>query len=71
VLNTILSMFLGGLLGLGFGLLAEMLDRRVRSEGDLAEALQAPVLGVIDWNASTRVARGIKKLFSSVRLRLN
>ncbi|SHN38067.1 chain length determinant protein EpsF [Duganella sacchari] len=72
VLNTILSVFLGGFLGLGFGLLAEMLDRRVRSEGDLAEALQAPVLGVIDWNASARRTGGIKKLFSSnSRLRLN
>lgn len=45
--NMLLSIFLGTLLGLGFGLLAEMLDRRVRSAEDLVEVLQAPVLGVI------------------------
>lgn len=72
VINTILSVFLGSFLGLGFGLLAEMLDRRVRSESDLAEALHAPVLGVIDWNASARRPTGLKKLFTSnSRLRVN
>jgi capsular polysaccharide biosynthesis protein len=43
----ILSVFLGTLLGLGVGLIAEMLDRRVRSAEDLVDALQAPVLGII------------------------
>jgi chain length determinant protein EpsF len=47
VLNTVLSVFLGTMLGLGFGLLVELLDRRVRFAGDLADVLQAPVLGVI------------------------
>lgn len=47
MLNMILSLFLGTLLGLGVGLLAEMVDRRVRSAEDLADILQAPVLGVI------------------------
>ncbi len=47
LLNMLLSVFLGTLLGLGFGLLAEMLDRRVRSAEDLMDVLQAPVLGVI------------------------
>ncbi len=50
LLNMLLSVFLGTLLGLGFGLLAEMLDRRVRSAEDLVEVLQAPVLGVIKRN---------------------
>ncbi len=50
LLNMLLSIFLGTLLGLGSGLLAEMLDRRVRSAEDLVEALQAPVLGVIKRN---------------------
>jgi len=35
------------LLGLGMGLLAEMIDRRVRSPEDLVDVLQVPVLGVI------------------------
>lgn len=47
LLNMILSVFLGTLLGLGVGLITEMLDRRVRSAEDLVDALQAPVLGII------------------------
>lgn len=47
LLNMILSVILGTLLGLGFGLLAEMIDRRVRSAEDLVDILQVPVLGII------------------------
>lgn len=47
VLNLAASLFLGVFLGIGFGLIAEMLDRRVRSTGELFEVLQAPVLGVL------------------------
>ncbi|ATQ78516.1 chain length determinant protein EpsF [Massilia violaceinigra] len=54
MLNTMLSAFLGVMLGLGFALLTEMIDRRVRSETDMAEVLQMPVLGVIDWTAPKR-----------------
>ncbi len=54
LLNTLLSLFLGTFLGLGFALLVEILDRRVRSENDLAEVLQMPVLGAISWNAPKR-----------------
>lgn len=45
MLNTILSVFLGTLLGLGFAFLAEMLNRRVRSREDVRELLDLPVLG--------------------------
>lgn len=51
LLNMALSVFLGTLLGLGVGLLTEMIDQRVRSTEDLADILQAPVLGVIKWGA--------------------
>jgi len=71
LLNTALSLFLGTLLGLGFAMLAEMLDRRVRSENDLTEALQLPVLGNIAWNAPTRARLSPFKLFTSRKLRLN
>ena len=54
MLNTMLSVFLGTVLGLGFALLLEMIDRRVRSENDLVEVLQMPVFGVIDWNRPKR-----------------
>ncbi len=47
LLNTILAVFLGGLLGIGLAFLMEMLDRRVRSGEDLTAALDMVVLGEI------------------------
>ena len=47
MLNVLLSVFLGGMLGAGFGLLAEMMDRRVRSRDDIIEAFDIPVFAVI------------------------
>lgn len=47
-LNLAVSVFLGGLLGMFFGLLVEMLDRRVRSDEDLKDILPVPVLGAVD-----------------------
>jgi chain length determinant protein EpsF len=52
LLNVVLSFFLGSMLGLGAGLVAEMIDQRVRSPEDLTTVLQAPVLGVIKWGSS-------------------
>ncbi|UOD27825.1 chain length determinant protein EpsF [Massilia violaceinigra] len=69
MLNTMLSGFLGVMLGLGFALLTEMIDRRVRSETDMAEVLQMPVLGMIDWTASKRRYSAINSLLPR-RLRL-
>jgi succinoglycan biosynthesis transport protein ExoP len=54
LLNTVLAVFLGGVLGLGFGVLAEMADRRVRSSHQLVETLQIPVLGAIEWRRRKR-----------------
>lgn len=45
VLNTLLAVFLGTMLGIAAALLLEMLNRRVRSPRDLADAIGAPVLG--------------------------
>ncbi len=45
--NTLISVFLGVLLGMGGALLLELLNRRVRSSQDLADALGLPVLGTI------------------------
>jgi chain length determinant protein EpsF len=47
LLNMVLSVFLGLMLSFGLALLTEMLNRRVRSEQDLSEALESPVLGVL------------------------
>jgi succinoglycan biosynthesis transport protein ExoP len=71
MLNTMLSAFLGVMLGLGFALLTEMIDRRVRSETDMAEVLQMPVLGVIDWTASKRRRYSALASLLPRRLRLN
>jgi len=71
MLNTALALFLGTLLGVGFTMLAEMLDRRVRSEGDLSDLLQVPVLGNVAWNAPARAKLSPFKLFMPRKLRLN
>lgn len=47
VLNILVSVFLGVLLAVGMALMRELVDRRVRSAADLAEALELPVLGTI------------------------
>jgi succinoglycan biosynthesis transport protein ExoP len=63
VLNTLLAIFLGTMFGVGVGLLAELLDRRVRMAGDLAEVLQAPVLGVMPKARLKRRRSLARKLF--------
>ena len=46
LLNIVLSIFLGGMLGVGVVMLMELQDRRIRSVEDLAE-VGIPVLGVL------------------------
>ncbi|MYN29082.1 chain length determinant protein EpsF [Duganella levis] len=69
LLNVLLSIFFGSLLGVGLGFCAELFDRRVRSERDLVEALQIPVLGAITWNPPKR--RRFGKLKPLARLGTN
>ena len=47
LLNILVSIFLGTLLGVGLALMLELMNRRVRSADDLSEALNMPVLGSI------------------------
>jgi chain length determinant protein EpsF len=47
LLNTLLALVVGTLLGVGAAVLIELLDRRVRSADDLADAVGFPVLGFI------------------------
>jgi uncharacterized protein involved in exopolysaccharide biosynthesis len=49
-LNVVLSILLGGMLGLALAILSELANRRVRSIADLTAALPAPMLGAIVWN---------------------
>ena len=46
-LNIVLSIFLGSLLGLGFAILFEMIDRRIRTKEELVTIFDAPVLGLL------------------------
>lgn len=54
MLNTLISIFLGTLLGVALAFLMEMFDRRVRSGEDLAAALDLLVLGEIGAPAKSR-----------------
>jgi uncharacterized protein involved in exopolysaccharide biosynthesis len=61
LLNIVLSVFLGSLLGVGIGFLVELLDRRVRSGQDLA-GLEIPVLAEVSKKG--RRLEKLRRLFS-------
>jgi chain length determinant protein EpsF len=56
LLNTLIAIVLGTLLGVGIALLMELIDQRVRSVEDLMQLAGLPVLGVIPERASTRTS---------------
>jgi len=61
LLNIVLSVFLGMLLGIGFAMTAELLDRRVRSVEDLIQFLGLPVLvelNLLELNRKSKKASG-------------
>lgn len=62
LLNIIVSIFLGTLLGIGLALVLELANRKVRSTEDLVEALELPVLGAISSAAGMfkRTAIGVR-----------
>jgi succinoglycan biosynthesis transport protein ExoP len=70
--NLLVALLLGSVLGVALGLLAEMLNRPVRSSTDLKDLLAIPVLGNITWTPPRRrpLAR-LGVLLGSRRLRLN
>ncbi|HEX8605345.1 MAG TPA: chain length determinant protein EpsF [Pseudoduganella sp.] len=57
--NVLLSVFLGTLLGFGLAFVLELMDRRVRSAGDLKDSLDIPLLGAIEWNKSSQRRTGV------------
>lgn len=69
LLNVMLSLFLGTMLGIGSGLVAEMIDQRVRSPEDLANVLNAPVLGVIKWGTPSQ--KGLLRTWPRLVQRIN
>lgn len=58
MLNLAVALVAGLLLGLGLALLAELRDRRVRSDQDLMDILHAPVLGTVQWGPPSRTQIG-------------
>lgn len=69
LLNTVIAIFLGGLLGLGMGILVEVLDRRVRSAEDLHVILDAPVLGIFPKDGvKHKGVRSVGKKSSQLRI---
>jgi chain length determinant protein EpsF len=65
---TMAAGVLGTMLGLGLALLAEMLDRRVRSATELIQFLHVPVLGEIAWGTTQGQHVGFLSFPSTRRL---
>jgi len=65
LLNMLISVFLGTLLGVGIALMLELINRRVRSVEDLVEAIELPVLATISSAGSSptprRLPRGLSR----------
>jgi succinoglycan biosynthesis transport protein ExoP len=71
LLNTLVSVLLGTVLGVGLGLLIEMFKRPIRSSGDLHDLLGVPVLGTVEWRHPRPRASGLRALMGPRRLQLN
>ncbi|OON63817.1 chain length determinant protein EpsF [Massilia sp. KIM] len=72
LLNTLISILLGTVLGVGLALLLELINRPVRSTGDVKDMLGIPVLGTIEWRPARARSGGIRNLMAPRRLlRLN
>lgn len=72
LLNTLVSILLGTILGTGIALLLELLTRRVRSTADIQDVLGIPVLGSVAWQAVPADGARLRRLLAPRRLpRLN
>jgi uncharacterized protein involved in exopolysaccharide biosynthesis len=54
LLNLVISLFLGGLLGVMISLITELIDRRIRSAQDMTELVGIPVFAVVGLQNSNR-----------------
>lgn len=61
LLNTLLSIFVGLMLGIGLALLLELFNRRVRSAEDIVEALGLPVIGFLDAGDARKKGTGRRR----------
>ncbi|GHD56373.1 chain length determinant protein EpsF [Jeongeupia chitinilytica] len=62
LLNLLLALFVGSVLGIAFAMLAELFDRRVRSATDVETLLDLPVLAVLGQAPVKRGRFGFRKL---------
>jgi chain length determinant protein EpsF len=57
LLNVLISIFLGTLLGIGIALMLELMSRRIRSAEDLVQAIDLPVLAVIPGSQVRKISK--------------
>lgn len=57
LLNMVIAVFLGSLLGVGLALVLELVDQRVRGSEDLSQFVGIPVLGIIPAPTGRAAAR--------------
>ena len=62
LLNMLVSIFLGTLLGVGAALVVELMNRRVRSVEDIVEAIEIPVLAVMSGPSRHKLSSRLPKL---------
>lgn len=67
MLNTLASILLGTILGVGLALMLELINRPVRSSGDIKDMLGIPVLGTIAWRAPGARSGRIRNLMGPRR----
>jgi chain length determinant protein EpsF len=68
LLNTLISVLLGTIIGVGLALLLELLNRPVRSSSDVRDLLGIPVLGTVEWRPARGRSGGIRALMAPRRL---
>lgn len=61
-LNVLISIFLGGFLGVVFAVFSELMDRKVRSAQDLSDLIDLPVIG--DLSNQDQSISVFKKIFT-------
>lgn len=59
LINIALAVIMGGILGVGFGFLAELADRRVRCREDIASILNVPVFSIVEVNAKSKLSTSL------------
>jgi uncharacterized protein involved in exopolysaccharide biosynthesis len=68
LLNTLISVLLGTIIGVGLALLLELLNRPVRSSSDVRDLLGIPVLGTVEWRPARGRSGGFRALMAPRRL---